>query len=129
MSMHARWPGNRADTLLHSTVRLALAAGVAGAIAATAPAFAKQVKVETGLTSACLHDARDADMSPAAKRRYCGCVVGKFLAAYRRHEITPAQLRRVILIWRGKRSWPAKPAGFAEFDYHAKTRCERATRA
>jgi len=102
---------------------------LAGSIASAAPAFARQAKVETGLTRACLFDARAAKMTRAAKRRYCGCVVGKFMVAHRRGEISAALIRRVMLIWRGKRSWPATPVGFSEFDYHAKSRCERATRA
>ncbi len=113
--------------------RLLLAAGIAGALATAAPAAKAATDAaagyRTGLTRACLYDARDATMSRAAKRRYCGCVVGKFMAAHKRREITAAQLRLVIRIWRGKRSWPARPAGFSEFDYHAKTRCAAATRA
>lgn len=133
MTIHARWPGRRAGAVLHdplhSAVRLVLAAGIAGALAA-APAFAKKrITIEEQLTAACLYDARDATMRAAETRRYCGCVVGRFMAAHKQREITAAQLRRVMLIWRGERSWPATPVGFSEFDYHAKSRCERATRA
>jgi hypothetical protein len=112
-----------------TATRLLLAAAVAGAFATAAPAASAATGIRTGLTNACLYDARDARMSRAAKRRYCGCVVGKFMAAHKRGDITAAQLRLVIKIWRGKRTWPARPAGFSEFDYHAKTRCEKATRA
>lgn len=124
MKTLSQWPAGRTE----NAVRLALAAALVGSFAFAAPAFAKRVSVETGLTNACLYDARDATMNRAEKRRYCGCVVGKFMAAHKRRQITAAELRLVIKIWRGQRKWPAKPESFSEFDYHAKTRCEAATR-
>lgn len=68
-------------------------------------------------------------MNQTAKAKYCACVVKKFIDAHKKQKMTKSQLLLVVDIWRGQRKWPAKPKGFSEFDYHAKSRCEKSTRA
>lgn len=113
--------------VIHAMPAIAALAMLAHTTAASAGP-SKPAGLQTNLTRACLYDARDAEMSAAVKQLYCKCVVKKFMAARQRKQISTRHLHLVARIWRGKQNWPAKPEHFSEFDYHAKSRCERRVR-
>lgn len=86
------------------------------------------IGAKKALTAACMVESRDARIPVRKRYRFCTCVVGKFMRAYRQRHLTVDQLIVIARVWRGKRDWPAEPENIAAFDFHAKSRCAGAYR-
>jgi len=103
-------------------------APVSSASATSSTPRTTPIAAKKALTVACMVESRDAKI-PARKRyRFCTCVVGKFMRAFRQRHLTVEQLIAIAQVWRGKRDWPGKPENIGEFDFHAKSRCAGAYR-